>query len=85
MVLCLQLSETSNNFMMLNFLPSVVLQYVLTVPESCDGCFLNVAALALAMSRDGSSGGVVRLGCITEAGVDRHVITGGDLPRFYEG
>ncbi|KAJ8871189.1 hypothetical protein PR048_027495 [Dryococelus australis] len=51
--------------------------------EECLSFVTNT--LALAMSRDGSSGGVVRLGCITEAGVDRHVITGGDLPRFYEG
>lgn len=42
-------------------------------------------ALALAMSRDGSSGGVIRLGIITEAGVERRVILGDDLPKFFEG
>lgn len=41
--------------------------------------------LTLAISRDGSSGGVVRLGVITEAGVERSVILGDQLPKFYEG
>lgn len=36
------------------------------------------------MSRDGSSGGVVRLGAITKDGVERKVIVGTDLPKFYE-
>ncbi|XP_002738545.1 proteasome subunit beta type-6-like [Saccoglossus kowalevskii] len=42
-------------------------------------------SLALAMNRDGSSGGVVRLAAITKEGVERHVILGNELPRFYEG
>lgn len=42
-------------------------------------------ALALAMSRDGSSGGVVRLGIITKDGVERRLILGNELPRFHEG
>lgn len=46
-------------------------------------CFL--LALALAMSRDGSSGGVVRLGIITEDGIERRTVMGNELPRFYEG
>jgi len=41
--------------------------------------------LALAMSRDGSSGGVVRVGIITKDGVERRVILGDELPKFYEG
>ncbi|CAB3245366.1 unnamed protein product [Arctia plantaginis] len=41
--------------------------------------------LTLAMLRDGSSGGVVRLGVISEAGVERSVILGDQLPKFYEG
>ncbi|CAK9816271.1 Proteasome subunit beta type-6 [Anthophora quadrimaculata] len=41
--------------------------------------------LALAMSRDGSSGGVIRIGIITEKGIERKVILGNELPRFYEG
>ncbi|XP_033325165.1 proteasome beta1 subunit [Megalopta genalis] len=41
--------------------------------------------LALAMSRDGSSGGVIRVGVITEKGIERKVILGNELPRFYEG
>ncbi|XP_067412443.1 proteasome subunit beta type-6 [Emydura macquarii macquarii] len=39
-------------------------------------------ALALAMDRDGSSGGVIRLAAITEQGVERQVILGNQLPRF---
>lgn len=41
--------------------------------------------LTLAINRDGSSGGVVRLGVITEKGVDRSVVLGDQLPKFYEG
>ncbi|XP_043260129.1 proteasome subunit beta type-6 isoform X1 [Colletes gigas] len=41
--------------------------------------------LALAMSRDGSSGGVIRIGVITEKGIERKVILGNELPTFYEG
>jgi len=40
--------------------------------------------LTLAMNRDGSSGGVVRLGIITEKGMERRLLTGADLPKFYE-
>ncbi|XP_072548502.1 proteasome subunit beta type-6 [Salminus brasiliensis] len=40
-------------------------------------------ALALAMERDGSSGGVVRLAAITEAGLERSVILGNQLPKFF--
>lgn len=36
------------------------------------------------MSRDGSSGGVVRLGIITETGIERRVVLGTELPKFYE-
>jgi 20S proteasome subunit beta 1 len=43
------------------------------------------AALALAMSRDGSSGGVIRMVVLTEKGVERHFIPGNELPRFWEG
>lgn len=42
-------------------------------------------ALSLAISRDGSSGGVVRLGIITEDGIERRVVLGNELPRFFEG
>lgn len=41
--------------------------------------------LALAMARDGSSGGVIRLGIITEAGIERQIVRGKDLPKFWEG
>ncbi|KAL8176977.1 UNVERIFIED_CONTAM: Proteasome subunit beta type-6 [Gekko kuhli] len=39
-------------------------------------------ALSLAMDRDGSSGGVIRLAAITKDGVERRVILGNELPRF---
>ena len=42
-------------------------------------------ALALAMSRDGSSGGVIRMCVITEEGVERLFIPGNELPKFWEG
>ncbi|XP_067112704.1 proteasome subunit beta type-6-like [Osmerus mordax] len=40
-------------------------------------------ALALAMERDGSSGGVARLAAITEEGVERRVVLGNQLPKFF--
>ena len=40
-------------------------------------------ALALAISRDGSSGGVIRLAAVEEGGVERTVLTGHDIPQFY--
>ncbi|UYV82038.1 PSMB6 [Cordylochernes scorpioides] len=43
------------------------------------------SALALAMSRDGSSGGVIRLGIITKDGIERRVLSGDKIPKFYEG
>ena len=39
-----------------------------------------VDALALAMARDGSSGGCVRLTTVTAAGVERRFIPGNALP-----
>jgi 20S proteasome subunit beta 1 len=42
-------------------------------------------AIALAMSRDGSSGGVIRLAVITESGVERIFTPGDKLPKFWEG
>ncbi|GAA5997040.1 uncharacterized protein JCM10292_006166 [Rhodotorula paludigena] len=41
-------------------------------------------ALALAMSRDGSSGGTIRLAIITEDGVERVFVPGDQLPTFWE-
>ncbi|KAG6378857.1 20S proteasome subunit [Boletus reticuloceps] len=41
--------------------------------------------LALAMSRDGSSGGVIRMCVITEEGVERLFVPGNQLPKFWEG
>lgn len=42
-------------------------------------------ALALAMNRDGSSGGVIRLAIIDKSGVERRVLVGNEIPKFYEG
>jgi hypothetical protein len=42
--------------------------------------FTYFTAVSLAMSRDGSSGGIVRL-CVVDAnGAERHTITGNKLP-----
>ncbi|KAF7985221.1 hypothetical protein HWV62_7858 [Athelia sp. TMB] len=41
--------------------------------------------LSLAMSRDGSSGGVIRMCVITEGGVERKFVPGNKLPKFWEG
>ncbi|KAF6016695.1 PSMB6 [Bugula neritina] len=41
--------------------------------------------ISLAINRDGGSGGVIRLAAITESGVERHVLMGDQLPKFYEG
>ncbi|KAG8967628.1 Proteasome subunit beta type-1 [Tulasnella sp. 419] len=51
--------------------------------EECVNFVKNT--LALAMSRDGSSGGVIRMCVITEEGVERLFIPGDQLPRFWEG
>ena len=37
------------------------------------------------MSRDGSSGGCIRMCVITRDKVERHFIPGNELPRFWEG
>ena len=42
-------------------------------------------AVSLAMSRDGSSGGVSRLAVITKEGVERIFVPGNKLPTFWEG
>ncbi|KAF8665593.1 hypothetical protein AX16_000050 [Volvariella volvacea WC 439] len=41
--------------------------------------------LSLAMARDGSSGGVIRMCVITEGGVERLFVPGDQLPKFWEG
>ncbi|EOR00574.1 Proteasome subunit beta type-6 [Wallemia ichthyophaga EXF-994] len=40
--------------------------------------------LALAMSRDGSSGGTIRMCVITDDGVQRLFVPGNELPQFWE-
>lgn len=44
---------------------------------------IMVIALALAMTRDGSSGGVIRLVIIDKDGVERKMLPGNNLPKFY--
>lgn len=58
-----------------------------SVSYTCDMilCVLIHTGIALAMMRDGSSGGIVRLAAITKDGVERKTILGNELPRFYEG
>lgn len=46
---------------------------------------ISLAALSLAMARDGSSGGVIRMAVITEDGVERLFVPGNELPTFWEG
>jgi 20S proteasome subunit beta 1 len=46
--------------------------------------FIQRPALSLAMSRDGSSGGVARLATINREGVFRRVVFGNELPRFWD-
>ncbi len=41
-------------------------------------------ALALAMSRDGSSGGIARLVTLTKAGAERKMIKGDEVPLFWD-
>ncbi|XP_047493989.1 proteasome subunit beta type-6-like [Penaeus chinensis] len=41
--------------------------------------------LTLALTRDGSSGGVVRVAIITKDGVERRVFLHNELPEFYQG
>ncbi|XP_003473985.1 proteasome subunit beta type-9 [Cavia porcellus] len=51
-------------------------------PEECRR--FTTDAIALAMNRDCSSGGVIYLVTITAAGVDHRVILGNELPKFYD-
>lgn len=39
-------------------------------------------AVTLAIQRDGSSGGIVRLATITKDGIDRQTILHNELPKF---
>jgi len=51
--------------------------------EECEQFVIR--ALTLAINRDGSSGGCVRIGTITKDGIERRVVLGNELPKFYEG
>jgi len=39
-------------------------------------------SVALAIQRDGSSGGVIRLGIITKGGIERKLFIGSEIPKF---
>ena len=56
-------------------------------PPSCLTTFAYYSqpALALAMARDGSSGGTIRMCVITKDKVERHFVPGNELPKFWEG
>ncbi|KAL0220386.1 hypothetical protein RCL1_000240 [Eukaryota sp. TZLM3-RCL] len=43
---------------------------------------LVTRSVALAMSRDGSSGGIIRIAVITEDSVERFLLSGREVPRF---
>jgi len=51
--------------------------------EECEQFVIN--ALSLAMSRDGSSGGVIRLAIVEELGIVRKTVLGNELPEFWQG
>ncbi|CAN2390395.1 beta [Pristimantis euphronides] len=50
--------------------------------EQCEK--FAVHALALAMGRDGSSGGVIYLVTVTKDGTKENTISGDSIPRFYD-
>nr|XP_028576357.1 proteasome subunit beta type-9-like [Podarcis muralis] len=50
--------------------------------EECRQFTMN--AIALAMCRDGSSGGVIYLATITKEGVKEEVAVGDEIPKFYD-
>ncbi|KAE8585184.1 hypothetical protein XENTR_v10021240 [Xenopus tropicalis] len=49
--------------------------------EECET--FAVQALSLAMERDGSSGGVIYLVTVTKEGTKNRIISGDNIPRFY--
>jgi 20S proteasome subunit beta 1 len=52
---------------------------------SLDECFNVVKnAVAMAIARDGSSGGCIRFAIVTAKGVEKRLITNTELPRFNE-
>ena len=59
---------------------SGVFHLVFSILES-----ICVTALTLALTRDGSSGGVVRVAIITKDGAERRVFLHNELPQFYQG
>jgi 20S proteasome subunit beta 1 len=71
------------------FVPNMTRDQCLKFVRNCKFCFLYflahyyITALALAMARDGSSGGVIRTAIIDAQGVERQVLLGNELPVFY--
>ncbi|GAB1600259.1 proteasome subunit beta type-6-like [Argonauta hians] len=58
-----------------NFKPNMTKDECLKFTANC---------VALAMTRDGSSGGVIRLAAITKSGVERVTLVGDEIPKFHE-
>jgi hypothetical protein len=50
----------------------------------CEKNFKIFLAIALAMGRDGSSGGLIRLAIIKKDSLVKETVSGKDLPTFYE-
>ncbi|XP_076472645.1 proteasome subunit beta type-6-like [Babylonia areolata] len=42
------------------------------------------SAVSLAINRDGSSGGIIRMAAITKDGVERFTLTGDQIPKFFD-
>ncbi|KAA3672068.1 20S proteasome subunit beta 1 [Paragonimus westermani] len=56
---------------------------VLVRDRASPSCFSSlISGVALAINRDGSSGGCVRLAIISKDGVERRLIKGNDVPVF---
>ena len=53
-------------------------------PDTYSPSFLFFTAIALAISRDGSSGGVIRTATINEKGMEKKYTTGDQLPQFFD-
>jgi 20S proteasome subunit beta 1 len=73
---CIEFVKTGRNLKQTNSLINKVTILIFNF-------YFPLKALALAMSRDGSSGGVIRIASITEAGVVQTMTSGNEIPRFF--
>lgn len=68
-----------------NFKEGMTKEEALKFVRNCKFCFqfmLTCLALAAAMARDGSSGGVIRTVVISKDKIEREMVPGDSLPRF---